>query len=106
MTPLAARLHTLAHAVRCLVGNHAYVVEVPQNAAGIRSTAVHQRCLYCRKQTKGITQDQPRYKCREGLEKPKGLMLHNGRLKRCPCADCDERRKARRQKVTAMRKSA
>lgn len=107
MTPLRARLISLAHAAHCLVGDHAYVAEVPVSVQGVRSPTLHQTCLYCRRQSPGLTQDAPRYAYSAGMERPDPrLVLHNPRLKRCACNACETRRRERRQKVIAMRKSA
>ena len=100
---MTALLYQLAHAARCLVGEHTWIADVPIDAAGTRSHTLHQRCLYCRKQTEGITQDAPRYAYSEGMERPdKGLMLHNARLRTCPCVACERRRQDGPQKVTAI----
>lgn len=100
-------LRRLAHRAHCLVGDHAWIADVPVDDEGTRSHTLHQRCLYCRAQSPGLTQDTPRYAYSAGMERPDPrLVLHNPRLKRCACNACEQRRRDRRQKVTAMRKTA
>ena len=104
---MIALLHRLAHAAHCLVGDHAWIADVPVADDGTRSPTLHQHCLYCRARSPGLTQDTPRYAYRAGLELPLPVVvLHNGRLKRCACMACETRRKDRRSKVTAIRRSA
>ena len=100
---MTALLYQLAHAARCLVGEHTWIADVPIDAAGTRSHTLHQRCLYCRAQSPGLTQDSPHYAYRAGLERydPR-LTLHNPRLTRCACVACARRRQEGPQKVTAI----
>jgi hypothetical protein len=111
VTPLRARLVTVTHALHCLVGDHAWTTEVPNDGDGQRSTTIRQRCLYCARVSPGIEQaGTPSYHYSPGMERPApNLVLHNGRLRRCPCLGCEERRRMRRQKrdtVAPIRRSA
>jgi hypothetical protein len=96
---MIALLHRLAHAAHCLVGDHAWLAEVPIAADGTRSPTLHQQCLYCRRTSPGLTQDAPHYAYSAGMERRDArLVLHNSRLKRCACVACEQRRRDRRQK--------
>jgi len=110
-TKVSASWHQLVHAAHCLVGDHAWTTEVPISPTGERSTTLRQRCLYCRRTSPGISQPAtPGYHYSAGMERPAAaLVMHNARLRRCPCVECEERRHARRAvraKVQPLRRSA
>ena len=69
---------------------------------------LRQRCLHCGHLTHGWAQDGPRYTRTQPADRAQ-LVLHNPRLKKCPCAACDEarlQRRARRAKVTDLKRTA
>ena len=109
MTPLFARWHGFKRQARCLVGAHEWHAEVPVDAQGHRQAILRQRCLHCAAVTVGLSQaDGPHYHVTHAADRAR-LVLHNFRLKKCPCAACDAARaarRARRSKVAPMRRSA
>jgi hypothetical protein len=109
--PLSARWHGLKRALRCRLGAHEWVADVPVDAAGARQPILRERCLHCGVVTVGLSQSEgPRYRVRPGCEADWArLVLHNPRLKKCACAACETARtarRARRTKVAPMRRSA
>ena len=113
MTPLRARLAGWSRQIRCRLGDHEYTVHptAAQEAAGDAPAVpalLRQRCLHCGHLTHGWAQDGPRYTRTQPADRAQ-LVLHNPRLKKCPCAACDEarlQRRARRAKVTDLKRTA
>ena len=115
MTPVRTLWAIATRALLCRVGQHEDTTHTRDATeatadAPAQPAIIQQRCLHCGHLTKGWTQDAPRYAYSLGMERPdKGLVLHNGRLKRCLCVACETARATRRQrraKVTTMRKIA
>jgi len=113
MTPWRARLARGQQLVRCWVGQHEWTThpQTAQEAVGdapAQPGILRQRCLHCGALTDGWVQDGPRYKTTQHADRAQ-LVLHNPRLKRCPCAACEQTRVARRAKrstVTTLKRSA
>ena len=103
MTPLRARLTGWVRLIRCWLGDHEYTTHPTdaQEAVGDAPAVpaiLRQRCLHCGHLTSGWAQDGPRY----AVTQPAGraqLVLHNPRLKKCPCAACDQVRAQRWQEA-------
>jgi hypothetical protein len=113
MTPILARIARGRQLVRCWVGVHEFTT-VAQEALAASQDApgqpggLRQRCLHCGHLTDGWLADGPRYTVTQAADRAR-LVLHNPRLKRCPCASCEAARAARRAKrgrVTQMRRTA
>ena len=109
MTPLRARWHGFKRRVLCLVGDHEWHAEVPVDADGQRQPVLRERCLHCGVVTVGLSQAEgPRYHVTHEADRAR-LTLHNPRLKKCACAICEAARtarRARRTKVSPMRRTA
>lgn len=113
MTPLRARLAGWRRQIRCGIGDHELTTHpVAAQAAAGDAPAVpatlHQRCLHCGYLSAGWPQDGPRYQVTQPGDRVK-LVLHNPRLRKCPCAACDQvraKRRSRRGKVTELKRPA
>ena len=113
MTPFRARLAGWARTIRCRLGDHELTTHPTdaQEAAGDAPAVpaiLRQRCLHCGYLTAGWPQDGPRYAVTQPADRAQ-LVLHNSRLKKCPCASCDQvraQRRARRVKVTTLKRTA
>lgn len=113
MTPFRARLAGWARTIRCRLGDHEYTTHptAAQEAAGDAPAVpamLRQRCLHCGRTTAGWPQDGPRYRLTQPADRAQ-LVLHNPRLKKCPCVACDEARAKRRSKratVTTLKRPA
>ena len=110
MRPLSVRWHQLVRAAQCWCGDHNWMTDASSLADGTPTPTLYQRCLYCRRQSPGVTLDAPHYAYSAGMERPAlRLTLHNPRLRRCPCVACETRRRERRSqraKVQPLRKTA
>ena len=113
MTPWRARLAGWARQIRCRLGDHEYTThptdaqEAAGDAPAVPAT-LRQRCLHCGHLTAGWPQDGPRYQVTQPADRAR-LVLHNPKLKKCPCAGCDQaraQRRARRAKVTELKRPA
>jgi hypothetical protein len=113
MTPWRARLAGWARQIRCRLGDHELTMHPTdaQEAAGDTPAVpaiLRQRCLHCGHLTAGWPQDGPRYAVTQPADRTQ-LVLHNPRLKKCPCAACDQARlmrRARRAKVAELKRPA
>lgn len=113
MTPFRARLSGWSRQIRCRLGDHEYTThptaaqEAVGNAPAVPAL-LRQRCLHCCALTEGWPQDGPRYQVTQPADRAR-LVLHNPRLKKCACAACDQarlQRRARRAKVTTLKRTA
>lgn len=103
MTPLRARWARGQQLVRCWLGRHEFAAEVPVTAEGERQPVLRERCLHCGQVTAGwAIEEGPRYHTTHEADRAR-LVLHNGRLRRCPCAECETKRHARRQRRQVVR---
>lgn len=85
---------------QCRVGDHEWTTEVPVDAEGQRQGVLRQRCLHCGRVTDGLQQcAEPRYRLTQPGDRAR-LALHNPRLRRCSCRECEARRHDR---VTRLR---
>lgn len=113
MTPWRARLARGHQLVRCWLRKHEYTThpETAQEASGdapAHPAILRQRCLHCGHLTDGWVQDGPRYRMTQPADREQ-LVLHNPKLKKCACVACDQarvQRRARRVKVTTLKRSA
>lgn len=106
MTPLRARWHRGRQIVRCWVGQHELAAEVPTTEDGTRQPVIRQRCLHCGLVTDGWEIGEgPRYHVTHDADRVR-LTLHNGRLRRCGCRECEAKRTHRRQKRIVRLKQA
>lgn len=113
MTPWRARLHGFTVRVKCWLQQHEYTThpETAQEAVGdapAHPAILRQRCLHCGHLTDGWVQDGPRYRMTQPADREQ-LVLHNPKLKKCACVACDQarvQRRARRVKVTTLKRSA
>ena len=103
MTPLFARWAAMKQAVRCLLAQHEYSTEAPVTEKGEPTGVLRQRCLHCTHVTEGWdTTRVTRYRRTHEADRAR-LVLHNGKLRRCPCAACEDRRRQRRQRPVVTR---
>ena len=109
MTPLFARWAAMTTRIQCWTGRHEWAAEVPTDPDGHRLPILRQRCLHRGLTSHGLDlASGPRYRLTQPSDRAR-LVLHNPRLKRCPCAQCEAvraTRRARRGKVTPMRRQA